>query len=302
MNAKVTALIISLTTGIVFAETNYEFTPQLLLEAGANQRVDTTIVGNLFVEKMEAGFELGIGEKLTALTNVEYNAEDEGIELNEAKAIYQFTDIFSLSAGKLVNNFGSFESEALTDPLIKEFAETKSASVQFDFVGEKLYGGVTAYNGIMNNNFGSFVPAIGFALEEKLDFKISARTELFPNESFTDLSANIRISPIEKFAVLGELYIELNEKPIDSVTTSKLIGSMGELDFYPTEKWTIFGRFDHLKEQKSEFTTMMVQAGAGFNIVEQLRAGLSFDMNGAKEKDVAIEWIPAISAELKFEL
>jgi len=77
---------------------------------------------------------------------------------------------------------------------------------------------------------------------------------------------------------------------------------MGEVDFYPAEKWTIFGRYDHTNEQISESATMTVQIGTGFHIAEQLRAALSVDMNGAKVKDVETKWIPSLSAELRFEL
>ncbi len=47
---------------------------------------------------------------------------------------------------------------------------------------------------------------------------------------------------------------------------------------------------------------MTVQIGTGYHIAELLRAALSVDINGSKEKDVDTKWIPSLSAELRFEL
>jgi len=198
---KQSVLALSLLSFSLFAQQNYECTPQLLIETGANQRLDSSVVGTLAVEKMEAGFELGIGEKLTALTNLEL-CDDNTIVLNEAKVNYAFTDHFTLSAGRLVTNFGRFTSDAITDPRFKNYCETKQYAVQADVTGDHFYGGLSVYNGIITNNFASLVPALGFALDEKLDIKVALRTELLEKKTFTDFSGSVVFSPTAKLRLI----------------------------------------------------------------------------------------------------
>lgn len=285
--------------GAVQAETTFEFTPSLLIETGVNQSLKKDAeTGSLFVEKMEAGMEMAWGEKLTGAVIVEH---DEGnIALSEVLVTYGFNDIFSLSAGQLVNNFGDYGSEALTDPLIIDYGETKEPAVMLDITGSTFYGAVALYNGVLSGKLNGIVPSIGFNANDLVDLKLSGRMESAGGDLFTDLSAVAAITP-ELFTLKGELYLETKEKEKDA---GKVFGYYAEADIYAGEKWTIFGRWDHVIDDidaNEKSGLMQIQAGAGFTPLEPLRLGaaLGFDNNFSGSES---DWTPSIAAEVKFEL
>lgn len=293
----VTLILVALTT--THAELNVEFNPTLLISAAASQDLKKDAsTGELTLEKVEAGFELAIEEKLTGFVLLEH---DEGnIALCEAFASYAFNDVFTLTAGQLANNCGDFSSEAIYDPLIIDYAETKEPAVQLDVTGEMLYGGFTVYNGMITENFSAFVPMIGININDKVDLKASMRCEL-GTKNWIDYSFVAGIFPVEKLALRGELYLESEAKPD---AAGKVFGYYGEADFYPTEKWTVFGRYDQIIDDidaDKKSGTQLIQAGAGYSIIEPLRFALSCGLHNSRIEE-SNDWTPAISAEARFEL
>lgn len=290
------------------AELNVEFNPTLLISAAASQDLHSDAsTGEITLEKVEAGFELVVAEKLTGFVLVEH---DEGnIALCEAFASYAFNDLLTLTAGQLANNCGDFTSEAIYDPLIIDYAETKEPAVQLDVTGKMLYGGLTVYNGMITENFSAFVPMLGININDVVDLKASARVEL-GKKNWVDYSLVAGVFPIEKLALRGELYLETMGKPEaedDEGNISyagKVFGYYGEADFYPSDKWTIFGRYDQIIDDidaDKKSGTQLIQAGAGYSIIDPLRFALSFGMHNSEIEDKS-DWTPAISAEARFEL
>ncbi len=278
----------------------FEFTPTLLISTAASQELDSEAsAGQITLEKVEAGFELAFSENATGFVLFEL---DEGhAVLCEAFASYAFNDVLTLTAGKMANNCGDFSSEAIYDPLILDYAETNEPAVQLDASGDMLYGGFTVYNGIITDNFSAFVPSIGINFNDKADFELSARVEIDAYTTYADYSFVAGIFPTEKLAFRGELYVESEEKELN---VGKVLGYYGEADIYPTDKWTVFGRYDHVindidAEKKSG--TMLIQAGGGYNLIDPLRVALSFGLANSIEEEKN-DWTPSLAAEIRFEL
>ena len=184
------ALLTLISVGVLLyaEEKDVEFTPNLLIEAGGSQELQSDAkAGALYIDKMEAGFELTFKERLLAHTGVEVG-DNDAIGLNEAFMTYIFNEIISLSGGKLVNNFGDFSSEAISDPLIQEFAETKLPAIQLDATGEVIYGGLTIFQGESSNNFKAFVPSLGLNINNVFGIKFSSRIEDLADVTYSDLT------------------------------------------------------------------------------------------------------------------
>jgi len=285
---------------LVVANDLVEFTPTLLVETRVSQALqDTSPAGIFEIDAAEAGFELVYDEKLVGTIVVEYDGANAGIA--EALTSYQVTDLFSVTAGHFANNFGGLETEAMSDPLLIDNVETNVPGIQFDFTGSKLYGGVAVYQGILNENLKSFVPAIGVNINDIVDLKVSSRIEAVNDDIITDLSAAITVAPIDALTLRGEIYGELNEKEEDA---GKIFGYYGEIDFYLSDKWTILSRVDQIIsdiDAEKKGGQFMVQGGASYSVIDPLSIAIAVGANGERVADED-EWSPFVAAELQFEL
>ncbi len=278
----------------------FEITPALLISTALSQELDKDAdAGQITLEKVEAGFEVLFGDETSGF--VLFELDEGNIVLCEAFVSYAFNDMLRLTAGQLANNCGDFTSEAIYDPMILDYAETNQPAVQLDISGEKLYGGVTVYNGIITDDFSACVPSVGININDIVDFELSARIEFDKYTTYADYSFVAGIFPTEKLAFRGELYAETEEK---EENVGKVLGYYGEADIYPSEKWTIFGRYDHVIndiDNAKKSGHMKIQAGGGFNITDPLRVALSAGVDNIIENEKS-DWTPSLAAELRFEL
>ncbi len=299
---KLALLITSLAT-VTFAENNFDFTPSLLVKVGASQILkDGAGAGSVYVDVVEAGFELVYKEKLAGTFVLEY--DESAAAFAEAFLDYQFTDHFSLTGGQFVNGFGTLETEALSTPLILDIVETNVPGFQANFLGEKLYGGLAVYQG-MNDNFKAIVPSFGVNINDVVDFKVASRIDATGDDVYTDISTSIGIFPTDVITVRGELYVETAAKPVeDSEEKAKGLGYYAEVDFFVGENWTLLSRFDQVildTEADKKSGETMIHGGVGYNILEPLRVGLAVGANNAFVADED-DWTPFVAAELKLEL
>lgn len=296
----------------LYAEKDFKFTPALLIEAEISQgftkdeskKLPKAEIG---LGKVEAGFEIEY-EKVTGIVNFEYDSEDEGrILLNEAVSTVSATDKFSISAGLFVNSFGMLTSEALSDPLILDNVETKAPGLQLDLEGKKFFGSLTLYQGVYNENFQSFVPALGLQLNERFTAKISSRIEVLEDTSYVDLSAAVAVQPIELLKFQAELYSELFSKNItndEESSNSKALGYYAEIALYPKEVISIVGRFDQRINDLDADTKsglMAIELSGGYQFFDPfcVHAGLTFmnDYLGSTDN-----WNSLLTLQAAFEL
>ncbi len=302
MTPRIGSTMVSLlaVASLVLADDLVEFTPSILVETRISQELqDNPPAGAIELDAAEVGVELVYDEKLVGAIVVEYADETAGIA--EARTFFQATDVFSVTAGLFVNNFGGLETASLFDPLLIDHVETNVPGLQLDFTGSSLYGGVAIYQGLQNGNLKSFVPAIGVNINDVVDLKVSSRIEAVGSDVITDLSTVLTIAAGDALTLRGEMYSELNEKEEDA---GKMFGFYGEIDFALTEKLTILGRVDQIVtdiDADKKSGQLMVHGGASYSVVEPLRVAVAVGANNEKVLDED-DWSPFIAAELQFEL
>lgn len=307
---KLLALLFASCT--VFAEKNFEFNPALLVEAEVVQMFNKDDSGSVpkgafGLGKVEAGFEIAY-EKVSGTINYEFDADDEDrILLNEAFAAVSPNEILTISAGQFVNGFGLIESAALSDPLIFDDIETKAPGLQFAIEGDALFGSVATYQGSNNNDFRTFVPAIGLSLNDKFLAKISSRIEIMNDTSYFDMNAAIQVTPIDLLMFQAELYSEAKSKDIsedDTPVSQKALGYYAEIAVTPKEELTIVGRFDQRindLDANTQSGAMAIEIAGGYQFFEPfcVHMGLTFVNNYEGDTD---NWESGLTIQAAFEL
>lgn len=302
---KKTIFCLLLLLSFLIAEDKLEFTPQLLIEAEFGQELNSGLkAGSSALAKMEAGFELCFKEKLTALTNVEADVESENvnIQLNEAFLNFAPKDFVNFTFGQFVNAFGILESDALSDPLIKDDVETKVPGFQVDLGNDNLYGSLTIYQGLVTDNFKAFVPAFRINLDDKFTAKISARIEM-AEEIYSDLSFGFGIMPADIFAFHAELYTELVEKVFEEEATKKL-GYFADVALFPVEKLSLAVQFNQLilntKKLVTEGDLLLIDVSVGYAVFDPFTITLAFTAEGENITN-SYEWTPALTLNAAVE-
>ncbi len=282
-----------------------EFCHQLLIETEFSQDLNSDLkAGSSALAKMEAGFELSYKEKLTSAVNFEADVESENvnIQLNEAFLNYSLNDIISLTFGQFVNNFGVLESEALSDPLIKDDVETKVPGFQIDLGTDQFFGGLSIYQGLISGNFKAIVAAIGINFDDKFTAKLSSRIEE-ADDIQADLSFGFGLIPIDMFAFNAELYTELIEKKGEDENSKKL-GYYVDAGIFPTEKLSLALQFNqffqNISEDGSEGDLMLFDFSVGYVIFDPFSLTLAFTAEGENIADT-YEWSPALTLNAAVE-
>lgn len=303
---KIAILLATFTMTTVFSNEHLNFTPQLLIESEFSQDINEDLkAGSSALAKMEAGFELVFKEKLAAVTSVEADVESENInvQLNEAFIDYSPKDIVNFSIGQFVNSFGILESEALSDPLIKDYVETKAPGCQMNLGNDKLFGSLSIYQGMITENFKTFVPAFGINLNDKFVSKLSARIEIDHDKTYSDLSFGMGIFPIELIAFQSELYVELVKKELDE-EESKILGYYADLAFFPLEKLSLAVQCNHLicniSDHHSERDMLLFDASIGYSIFDPFSLTLAFTAEGENVSN-EYEWSSAVTLNATVE-
>lgn len=302
---KKTVICLLTLSSFLIAEERFDFTPQLTIETEFGQDLNSDLkAGSSALAKMEAGFKLCFKEKLIAATNIEADVESENvnIQLNEAFLKFAPKDIANFSFGQFVNSFGVLESEALSDPLIKDDVETKVPGFQVDLGNEKFYGAISIYQGLMTNNFKACVPALGMNLNNKFTAKLSARIEM-AEDTYSDLSFGFGIMPAEIFAFHAELYTELIEKVFEDVSTKKL-GYFADAAIFPVEKLLLALQFNQLilntKENDKEGDILLIDVSVRYTVFNPFTLTLAFTTEGENISD-NYEWTPALTINATVE-
>lgn len=278
------ALFVSLAYSQAENKNVLELAPSGVLEVDILQSLaEDDKSGSAGVGRLETGIEASAGDKVEAALFLELG-DDNAIGLLETWFTFKPVEVLSLTAGQLTMPFGEYATQLMTDPLlmsgyaIDSTAEVAGAETIFPgfIAGVEIAGfsaAFAAYNSSYTERFEAFAAKIVYSLKENFSAGVSSR---FEASKKIDIDANLSLSPWSFLALIGEVYIGLNDEESDN----KLLGIHSELDVMPVNPLVLAVRFGRLVDNNAEGTgCLQLSGGAKYSVNDHITFGIEANLN-----------------------
>ncbi len=142
------------------------------VEAGWSEDFKGASESDITLATAEIGFEAKLTEWASATLNLEWDDDEDKIDVDEAFISLGNTEKFPVSgqAGRFVVPFGVFAGSTIADPLTMQAFETKEDAVMVGVEFEGLHAGIYVFNGDTNEGEGDdtiehFGAHVGYTLQ-----------------------------------------------------------------------------------------------------------------------------------------